>query len=145
MLKVLSGVHQSLALLTCFSRWAKHGGHTSSFSRKILFVTFWLDEVADCDVLIGWSCWFWRSDWLKTLRWLVARNPVRKLCVTFRVTLRATLRGTNDLTTRLVITHETVCEGCDLIRVRNDHFRCLNLHLEALSVPSNKHTPPKGS
>ena len=32
--------------LTCFSLWARHGGQSSSFFIKLLFVTFWLAETA---------------------------------------------------------------------------------------------------
>ena len=28
------------SVATCFSSWGKHGGHSSGFSRGILFVTF---------------------------------------------------------------------------------------------------------
>ena len=49
--KNLFGIHTFFALLLsfalCFSLWAKHGGHSSGFSRGILLV-------------IGWSC---LGDW----------------------------------------------------------------------------------
>ena len=35
-----------LALLLCFRKWDKQGGHSSGFSREILFVTFWLAAAA---------------------------------------------------------------------------------------------------
>ena len=37
---------QSFAVFLPFSRWSKHGGHSSWFSRGVLFVTFWLAEAA---------------------------------------------------------------------------------------------------
>ena len=38
-------VHWSFPLLLHFSRWAKHGSHSSGFLRGIPLVTFWMVEV----------------------------------------------------------------------------------------------------
>ena len=57
----LFGIHQSLAPLPSFSLWRKHGGHSSGFSRGVLFVMFY---------------------WLKLPGRLGAQNPLR-MCAAF--------------------------------------------------------------
>ena len=45
-LKVLGGVHQSLALLLCFSLCTEHGSYSSGFSYPISLATLWLAKTA---------------------------------------------------------------------------------------------------
>ena len=64
-MKVSFTIHQSLALLLCFSLWAKHGSHSSGFSSGILFVKFWLADDAQVtagpepSVVVRWRAESW--------------------------------------------------------------------------------------